>query len=286
MPTVWTNAATAYVLATPKAPTNIAGLFQVQLFGFLLLSSVAYVAGMILNDAFDADYDARLRPQRPIPRGDVTARKAFGVGLGLLAFAVAGLTWLGSLHGHFWPTLACAVALAVTIVVYDAHHKNNPLGPLLMGLCRGLLYVTIGLALGGLGPLLLLAAALQVAYVLGLTYAAKQEDLATPGSWWPLGLLLLVVGYVAGFLTLGGGAVAHTAFVLLTLGVYLGWLVYATRPLLRTPRNIGQGVGRLIAGVAALDAVMLSTAGNVGVTALALAALATTLVLHRLVPGT
>lgn len=281
MPTIWTNAATAYMLATSGEPTRIATLL-----GFVLFASVAYVGGMILNDAFDAEYDARLRPQRPIPSGHVTRQAAFGVGLGLLALSVAGFVWLGAVYGRTLPTLASATALAATIVVYDAYHKNNPASPLLMGLCRGLVYVTIALALGGIGPQLLFAAALQIAYVVGLTYAAKQEDLATPGSWWPLVLLLLVVIYVA--LSLAGrfGPVELWPMVLLTLGLYLGWLVYATRPLLRTPRNIGQGVGRLIAGVAALDAVVLATTGHVAATALAIAALAATLVLHRVVPGT
>jgi 4-hydroxybenzoate polyprenyltransferase len=48
-----------------------------------------YAAGMILNDHADRAEDARLRPTRPIPRGDIGAHAALLVGLALLAGAVA-----------------------------------------------------------------------------------------------------------------------------------------------------------------------------------------------------
>ena len=37
-----------------------------------LASSLLYHAGMVLNDVFDAEQDAVLRPTRPIPRGEIT----------------------------------------------------------------------------------------------------------------------------------------------------------------------------------------------------------------------
>jgi 4-hydroxybenzoate polyprenyltransferase len=33
------------------------------------------------------------------------------------------------------------------IVLYDSHHKNNPLSPVLMGMCRMLVYITSALAI-------------------------------------------------------------------------------------------------------------------------------------------
>ena len=44
-----------------------------------------YTAGMFLNDAFDREFDARVRTDRPIPAGDVTARETFAIGWALLA---------------------------------------------------------------------------------------------------------------------------------------------------------------------------------------------------------
>lgn len=280
LPTVWTNTGAAFVLsAAPETAVGVAWLT-----GVMLLISVLYVAGMILNDAFDADYDTQFRPTRPIPTGAVTRSAAWGVGFLLLGIGVIGITLVGAESGRHYAALTASLALATTIVVYDAYHKHNPMSPVLMGACRGLVYVTVAQTMGTLGAAVLCAAALQVAYVVGLTYAAKQEDLAAPGSWWPLGLLLLVAAY-AGVVAVNDGF-PDRLLVGLTLCGYLGWLVYATRPLFATPRRIGEGVGRLIAGIAAVDAVLLAVTGSIVATGLAVLALGITRVFHRVIPGT
>ena len=51
----------------------------------LLGVSLTYVGGMILNDAFDARWDAERRSTRPIPAGLITARDALRAGWGALA---------------------------------------------------------------------------------------------------------------------------------------------------------------------------------------------------------
>src|SRR5687768_5701178 len=76
LPTVWTNVLTAYVLsraAQDSMPT------------VLLAMTVFYTAGMFLNDASDADFDAAHRPERPIPSGDVSRMEVLVCGLLLLA---------------------------------------------------------------------------------------------------------------------------------------------------------------------------------------------------------
>ena len=45
-------------------------------------SACLYAAGMVLNDAFDAELDARERPERPIPSGRIARRAAFAAGWG------------------------------------------------------------------------------------------------------------------------------------------------------------------------------------------------------------
>lgn len=247
--------------------------------------SLFYVAGMILNDAFDVAYDTTFRASRPIPSGAIGERVALGVGFALLALGAGGVTLIGGLAERSIQSLVSAAALAATIVVYDVHHKKNPAGPVLMGFCRGLLYVTVALTQGELRAPLLIAAGVQTAYVVGLTYAAKQEDLASPGSWWPLGLILAVVGYVA-VVWIRGPAIEHELLVGVALVGYLAWLGFAIRPLFSSPRRIGEGVGRLIAGVAAVDALILSLTGDVWATLLVAAGLFCTRLLHRVVPGT
>src|SRR6188472_2825955 len=67
----------------------------IELVAVLVCSSCLYLAGMVLNDIFDRDVDARERPHRPIPSGRVPLgrAKAFATVLvvaGLLATMVAG----------------------------------------------------------------------------------------------------------------------------------------------------------------------------------------------------
>ena len=85
--------------------------------------------------------------------------------------------------------VAVGHALAVAIVAYDRWHKSNPLSPAVMGLCRMLLYVAAAFAVVHSPPVTVyVAAGVLLCYLIGLTYAAKQEHLdrinfgATPPS--------------------------------------------------------------------------------------------------------
>jgi 4-hydroxybenzoate polyprenyltransferase len=102
-------------------------------------SALLYPAGMVLNDYFDRALDARERPERPIPSGQVRAGTAAVLGFGLL-FAGIGAAALAGV-----PSLLVGSALAGAIVLYDAVAKATPAGPVVMGLCR-LLNVALGLS--------------------------------------------------------------------------------------------------------------------------------------------
>ena len=88
LPTVWTNALAGIVLAgghvaDPRTLPLIAAF------------SLFYVAGMYLNDAYDAEIDARERPERPIPSGRVSAETVFTAGFAMMALGLALLAWTG-----------------------------------------------------------------------------------------------------------------------------------------------------------------------------------------------
>lgn len=154
----------------------------------LLLSSCGlYLAGMVFNDVFDRDQDARERPQRPIPSGRISLRAAviFGsllVVVGLIGAALAGIRAEPSpLTGPYSINpLLVALILTGTIFAYDSFGKRTPLGPVLMGACR-FLNVILGassadprfVGIWGL-PQLWVAIGLGV-YITGVTWFARTE---------------------------------------------------------------------------------------------------------------
>jgi 4-hydroxybenzoate polyprenyltransferase len=180
LPTVWSNCLAAWLL-------NGGGnwlAFVVLCVGATLL----YVGGMFLNDAFDREFDARVRSDRPIPSGDVTARETFAIGWALLAAGLA-LVWLrGNLLALLW-----AILLAGAIVFYNYRHKHNPFGPMVMGVCRGLVYCVAAAASAALTPAVVAAAAVLTVYVVALTWTAKRVG-ASAG--WLIPLLIAGISLV------------------------------------------------------------------------------------------
>ena len=276
LPTIWTNVLTGTVLAG-STPTPV-------LLGLLLLAlSLFYMAGMYLNDAFDRHFDAAAYPQRPIPSGAVTAGTVFtmgflGLGAGELLLIVVGYGIEGGLG---WPPVIAGLSLAATIVYYNAHHKSNPLGPLVMGLCRAQVYLTAALAVAPeLSQQLWWGTGLLAAYVIGLSYVARQETLAHLMNLWPLAFLAapFVYGF-PGALRSMGPAVIYIS--------YVAWVIYALWRLIQgTQTAIREGVSTLIAGIALLDALLIALAGDPQLAALVAGGAFLTRLAHRFVPGT
>ncbi len=100
----------------------------------LPVASVAlYWAGMALNDYADRVVDARERPERPIPSGQISPAQALAVASGL---TMSGLALAAAGGGR--DALRVATALAGTIWAYDWWLKHTPAGPVGMAACRGL----------------------------------------------------------------------------------------------------------------------------------------------------
>lgn len=276
LPTVWTNVLVGALLAGGS-------LGDARLPLLLLALSLFYVGGMFLNDAFDREFDTAHRPERPIPSGQVSAREVFTIGFGLLAAGMLCVSWASrSADGMpAWQALSAAAALAGAIVLYDAHHKSNPLSPLVMGLCRVFVYLTAALSTAPtLPPTVLLAAVALLCHLIGLTYIAKQEHLARVGNLWPLAFLALPLLY-------GLALAVQQPLAWFPLALYAALLAYALRRLARRARgDVPRAVVTLIAGMSVLDAVMLAGAGLLLPAVLALLAFVLTLVLQRWVSGT
>ena len=268
LPTVWTNVVAGMVLAGGNP-------FSPELALVLAAMSAMYVGGMYLNDAFDREFDARERPERPIPAGQVDASTVFSAGFGLLAVGVLFLALAGA------AAAVVGLALAAVIVYYDINHKNNPLSPLLMGICRTLVYVGAGLAVTvSLSPALPCAAVVVVCYLIGLTYIAKQETLSRVENLWPLLFLAVPFHYAA--IALRPEPLSVLLFV-----AFLGWVVFGLSFLFRKEgASVPRAVVSLIAGIALLDALLIAGEGHAAVALIAVAGFALTLAFQRFVPGT
>lgn len=267
LPTVWSNVIAASALAGGAPWLTIVATGA----GMSLL----YTGGMFLNDAFDRDIDARERAERPIPSGEAPPNLVFACGFAFLAAGVALLALQSPRAG------VAGLVLAGVIVLYDLHHKGNPLSPLLMGACRALVY--IGAAATLLRPVwtpVLLGAVALFLYVSGLTLAAKQERLDRVSNGWPF-LLIAAPLLLAVAIPLSSWMVA-VPFSLL-LGVSLYALALLRR---RGAGDVGRAVGLLIAGIALVDGLAASTVGATEATIVCVALFALTILLQRAIPGT
>jgi hypothetical protein len=276
LPTVWTNTLAGIVLAggSVRDPKTLPLILALSLF---------YVAGMYLNDAYDAETDARERPDRPIPAGEVSSETVFTAGFGMMALGLVLLAWVGygAAGGTGLGPIMGGLGLGAAIVMYNRRHKDNRLSPVLMGICRMLVYVTAGLAMADeLPPALLTGALLLLCYLIGLTYVAKQETLGEVRNLWPLLFLGAPLAYALVIARGGPGAAVLSLAFVLWVGVAL-WFLRRRRP-----GDVPRAVISLIAGISLLDAVLVAGTGNLGIAWLAVLGFVLTHVLQRFVPGT
>ncbi|MFD1641486.1 geranylgeranylglycerol-phosphate geranylgeranyltransferase [Halohasta litorea] len=99
--------------------------------------------GNAINDYFDREIDAINQPERPIPRGDISARGALWYSLLLFAIATGAALLL--------PTAAIVIALFnfVALVAYTELFKGLPgVGNVLVGYLTGSTFLFGGAAVG------------------------------------------------------------------------------------------------------------------------------------------
>lgn len=153
---------------------------------------LAYIGGMILNDAFDAGIDARERPSRPIPSGRIARSHAYAAGFACLAGALACAGASGAIDAFL-----LAVLLVAIVATYDALHTRARAAVLLLGASRALacLLPMVAFAHGadegrhwdllarGAAPVL---PAILALWTVGLSIAARGEVIAVPAAGlWP-----------------------------------------------------------------------------------------------------
>jgi 4-hydroxybenzoate polyprenyltransferase len=237
-----------------------------------ILASVAfYAAGMILNDVYDLEVDRVERPERPLPRGAIAPRAAALAGAALLTLGAAAACGAAVVARAPGPALVGA-GLTAAVWGYDRHAKRTPLGPAVMGACRGLNWL-LGMTAAG-GPHAahewLIPAGMAI-YVAGITLYARDEAGRPRAATLVGGMLVMLVGLVvaAGFVwtrTLPGP---------LAEGCRIGardwlllWGIIGASALVRAvggvvvpePARVRQAVGNAIMSIITLDAVLVLAA--------------------------
>jgi 4-hydroxybenzoate polyprenyltransferase len=276
LPTVWTNVLAGLLLADGTPDT-------MELIPVLVSMTLFYTGGMFLNDAFDHVFDRELRPERPIPSGSIGLREVYGAGFAQLALGILLLAvpnwWLGAAPRA--DQIAAGLALALLITYYNYRHKVDPLSPLVMALCRAMIYLiaskiatTVIVANTFWGIVVLLG------YLIGLTYAAKSENLKAVQNLWPLAFLAAPFIYAV-------PTALGSLFVSGVMIVFLAWVVYALSHLFGKDRNIPRCVISLIAGISLLDALLIAQAtGSALWTGVAALGFLLTLYAQRYIAGT
>jgi 4-hydroxybenzoate polyprenyltransferase len=233
-----------------------------------------YLAGMVFNDFFDRELDARERPGRPIPSGRISPRAA--------ALLASGLITLGSVCAAFVSLEAFEIALllVVLILAYDGYLKQTAAGPVAMGGCR-FLNVMLGAsaAAGGTwASLQLFVASAMGIYVAGVTWFARQEaqrsargQVAAAAATCHAG----IAGLAAIVVTMPDSTAINRWPALVALGVVTIWIEIRIVSAIRepTPRNVQSGVKRMLLAIVLLDATMIYAKTGDPILALAVGAL-------------
>lgn len=215
-----------------------------------------YGGGIVFNDVFDADLDRIERPERAIPRGEISLNEAKTLGIVLLMIGLVAAFAVSAQSGLI------AFLIAVFALIYDKFAKHYSfLGPLNMGICRGL-----NLLLG----ISILAASLQDLYFLGLvpliyifsiTMISQGEVHGSGRGKLFLGafLYLIVITALAYHSWTRGELMFSILFIILfAYGIYKPLFVAVREPI---GKNIGKAVKAGVISLILMDAAWASASG-------------------------
>ena len=234
------------------------GVNELNSLPYFIISTIGlYGGGVVFNDVFDADLDRIERPERPIPSGLISEKEGTLLGTSLLIIGVAAALGLS-----IYPSGSIAFAIAVAALVYDKWGKHHSfLGPLNMGLCRGLnLLLGISLvpeALFQYGYL----AVVPIIYIAAITMISKGE---VHGGQSKI-MLLAAFLYLIVFASILYVSIVHgySAYTILFLAIF-AFIIYP--PLILAFRDpVGKNIGKAVkAGVLALIVMNASWAAAFG----------------------
>ncbi len=278
LPTIWTNVAVGWFLS--------GGVWSLEFLWILAGMSLLYLAGMTLNDAFDAGWDKEHAPDRPIAAGHISVKAVWAVGTLQMIAGAALLFQLTDVH----PVLIGGLIFA--ILLYNWLHKRWAGSVIIMGLCRALVYLGAGSAVISQAPGIELPESVYIVafgvvlYIAGLTLAARSEHLKSPKGL-PFGTRIMLMIPVL-FPLFGSRVFSPDSnpikIALITVGVFgiWSWLVIMLKAL---REKVPGGIAYAIAGIAFYDAAIVAFADWQAAVA-CLVCFGLTLIAQRFIPAT
>lgn len=292
LPTVWTNVLTGAALAAAGASAagGVAPTFEPQqslqlawrALPAMAAISMLYIAGMMLNDLADLRIDLKERPGRPLPSGRIKPAAAL---LAIVLLLLAGMVVLAlTAHAVTPPLLLAAGGLVAAIVLYDLTHQRHAATVLIMGACRGLVYLTAAAYFGSSlqQPAVWLFAGVLTFYTVAVSIVARGEVQGVMGPRWQLAILmplavLAMVGYIRPINMLWPGGVG----MIMTL-----WLTRGIGFVNRRPPKVIAAILTWLSGMALVDAYFLALLGHPMLSLLAAGCAVLTAMGHRRILGT
>jgi len=229
----------------------------------LCISTIGlYSGGIIFNDVFDAALDKIERPERPIPSGLISIKEAavFGSGCFAIGIIAAGLYQSAS--------LIIAILIVIACITYNKWLKHHELlGPLNMGICRGL-NLLLGISI--LMPVMYdwwFLSLIPIIYIYSITMISRGEvHGGNKNTLLIATLLYLVVISAILFVSYNKQHILQTLIFILPFT----WMIYS--PLLKAIQQpVGPNIGKAVkAGVIALILLNAAWASAFGTWQLAL----------------
>jgi heme O synthase-like polyprenyltransferase len=239
IPSVACNVLTGSILASIAAPLQTPQAISAIASGVLL-----YLAGNLLNDWHDRDWDALHRPERALPQKIFQPSSYLTLAI---ACSLAGLATAAANPR----SLAIAAIILGLILIYTKSHKSSALAIIPMGLCRAFLPMLGYCACShqSLTSILILMATALLIHTCGLSLVARSESKPDrhPSR-------LFLYGYpLAVAITCLAAHISSTRSIIHLWPAALPYLLWTFLALFLLRRSAFTGVSMLLAGIPLVD---------------------------------
>ena len=239
IPSVACNVLTGSILASIAAPIQTPQAITAITSGVLL-----YLAGNLLNDWHDRDWDALHRPERALPQKIFQPSSYLTLAI---ACSLAGLATAAANPR----SLAIAAIILGLILIYTKSHKSSALAIIPMGLCRAFLPMLGYFACShqSITPSLILIASALLIHTCGLSLVSRSES---KSDRHPRRLFLFAYPLAVAIACLAAH-IKNTDSIIHLWSAALPYLLWTFIALFLLRRSAFTGVSMLLAGIPLVD---------------------------------